>query len=118
MDAFSNMKYIRLLGVSNRAGQFNTFVIKLCLTCNIIRDIILMKGEGKHQKTRKELRMYINEETAQLILDAIAWSNKDWKETLNWTNLDRDAGVEEARIDFVRFCRVRGIEGVEKVVEI
>ena len=62
--------------------------------------------------------MYINEETAQLILDAIAWSNKDWMDSLDWINLDKDAGVEEARIDFVRFCRARGIEGVEKVVKI
>lgn len=57
--------------------------------------------------------MYINEETAQLILDAIAWSNKDWEDSIDWKH---DHSVESDRIDFVRFCRARGIEGVEKVV--
>lgn len=59
--------------------------------------------------------MYINEETAQLILDAIAWSNKDWEECIDWEP-NTIATVDNARIDFIRFCRARGIEGVEKVV--
>lgn len=59
--------------------------------------------------------MYINEETAQLILDAIAWSNKDWMDTLDW-DFNRGGEVDNARVDFIRFCRARGIEGVEKVV--
>lgn len=60
--------------------------------------------------------MYINEETAQLILDAIAWSNKDWMDSLDW-NFNQDGEVDNARMDFIRFCRARGIEGVEKVVK-
>ena len=59
--------------------------------------------------------MYINEETAQLILDAIAWSNKDWMETLNW-DFNQVDEVNDARIGFIRFCKARGIQGVEKVV--
>lgn len=58
--------------------------------------------------------MYIKEETAQLILDAIAWSNEDWHKALDD---EKGATVDEARIDFIRFCRVRGIEGVEKKVK-
>lgn len=61
--------------------------------------------------------MYINEQTAQLILDAIAWSNKDWEDSLDWQNIGTHT-VDMDRADFVRFCRTRGIEGVEKVVKI
>lgn len=61
--------------------------------------------------------MYINEETAQLILDAIAWSNKDWEDSLDWAGAGSHS-VDVDRADFIRFCRVRGIEGVEKVVKI
>lgn len=61
--------------------------------------------------------MYINEETAQLILDAIAWSNKDWHESINWEGLE-SSYVNEARVDFIRFCRARGIKGVERQVTI
>ena len=60
--------------------------------------------------------MYISEETAQLILDAIAWSNRDWMDVLNWTGTHND--VDTTRGDFIRFCKARGIEGVEKAVNI
>jgi hypothetical protein len=59
--------------------------------------------------------MYIDEKTAQLILDAIAWSNQDWMDSLNW-DFKEDNAVETARVDFVRFCKARGIEGVERKV--
>ena len=59
--------------------------------------------------------LWISEETAQLILDAIAWSNKDWMDSLDW-NFNQGGEVDNARIDFIRFCRARGIAGVEKVV--
>jgi len=53
--------------------------------------------------------MYITQETAQLLLDAIAWELMD--------NLGEEVCtpfvVEQARKDFVRFCDARGIEGVE-----
>ena len=62
--------------------------------------------------------MYINEQTAQLILDAIAWSNKDWKDSMDWSPCSDEEEIGEARVDFIRFCRARGIEGVEKVVKI
>lgn len=61
--------------------------------------------------------MYINEETAQLILDAIAWSNKDWMDTLDW-DFNRGGEIDNARVDFVRFCRARGIEGIEGVKKV
>lgn len=57
--------------------------------------------------------MYIDEKTAQLILDAIAWSNADWLDSLGWDST-KDGQISDARIDFLRFCRARGIEGVEK----
>lgn len=62
--------------------------------------------------------MYINEQTAQLILDAIAWCNKDWKDSLEWSCDSVADATNEARMDFVRFCRYRGIEGVERKVTI
>lgn len=61
--------------------------------------------------------MYINEETAQLILDAIAWCNRDWIEAIDWDE-DESEQVASARIDFMRFCRDRGIEGVERKTKI
>ena len=61
--------------------------------------------------------MYISEETAQLILDAIAWSNKDWEDSLDWASTGSHS-IDTDRADFVRFCRMRGIEGVERKVKI
>ena len=61
--------------------------------------------------------MYINEETAQLILDAIAWTNEDWQDALCWQMSDEEK-LNNARTDFVRFCQARGIEGVERKVTI
>lgn len=61
--------------------------------------------------------MYINEETAQLILDAIAWSNREWMDSLNWDS-NPDDEVNDARVDFIRFCCVRGIHGVERKIKI
>lgn len=61
--------------------------------------------------------MYINEKTAQLILDAIAWSNQEWVNSLelDWS---QDVATAVARNDFVRFCEARGIEGVERKTKI
>lgn len=59
--------------------------------------------------------MYIDQKTAQLILDAIAWTNKDWIDSLGW-DFGSDNEVHQARTDFVRFCEARGIEGVEVVL--
>ena len=61
--------------------------------------------------------MYINEKTAQLILDALAWSNADWCRLVGW-NTDEFDVVTSARNDFVRFCKARGIEGVERKTKI
>lgn len=61
--------------------------------------------------------MYINEQTAQLILDAIAWSNQEWVNALEqeWS---QNVATTVARDDFVRFCEARGIEGVERKTKI
>lgn len=61
--------------------------------------------------------MYINEKTAQLILDAIAWSNQEWVNALEqeWS---QNVATAVARDDFVRFCEARGIEGVERKTKI
>lgn len=61
--------------------------------------------------------MYIDEKTAQLILDALAWCNADWCDALGWSKDEFDV-TASARSDFVRFCDVRGIEGVERKTKI
>ena len=61
--------------------------------------------------------MTISAETAQLILDALAWSNKDWMDSLEW-EFDHGGEIDNARIDFIRFCRARGIDEIEKVVKL
>ena len=61
--------------------------------------------------------MYINEETAQLILDAIAWCNKDWTDALGWEQTNEEM-IGMARGDFVRFCDDRGVKGVERKVSL
>ena len=58
----------------------------------------------------------IDERTAQLIFDAIAWSNRDWCDSLGWSENEFDI-VSSSRMDFVRFCRERGIENVKVVRE-
>lgn len=63
-----------------------------------------------------EEKLWIDEQTAQLILDAIAWCNRDWMDTFDWVGDDDETTM--ARVDFVRFCRARGIGGVEKKVAI
>ena len=57
--------------------------------------------------------MSVNEETAQLILDALAWENREWSEATGW-----EFDMDEVRKDFIRFCHARGIEEVVKVVKI
>lgn len=61
--------------------------------------------------------MYINEETAQLIFDAIAWCNRDWAEAIGWDENEFDV-VTTSRSDFVRFCKERGIAGVERKIKV
>lgn len=58
----------------------------------------------------------IDERTAQLIFDAIAWCNRDWADALNWNEEEFDI-VTSSRGDFVRFCRERGIGNVKVVRE-
>ena len=59
--------------------------------------------------------MYIDEKTAQLILDAIAWCNRDWQDAIDWKT-NADEMISMAREDFIRFCKDRGIDGVERKV--
>ena len=61
--------------------------------------------------------MYINEQTAQLILDALAWCDNDWRDVLGWSEDEFDV-TTSARNDFVRFCEARGIKGVERKTKI
>ena len=50
--------------------------------------------------------------------------NEDWRDHINLTNPEEAIPiipqeiVTMSRLDFVRFCEARGIEGVEKVVKI
>lgn len=55
--------------------------------------------------------MEINVETAQLILDAIAWANEKWQDDLGYQRSDSEK-IALARKDFVEFCEDRGIENV------
>lgn len=55
--------------------------------------------------------MEINVETAQLILDAIAWANEKWQGDLGYQLSDGEK-IALARKDFVEFCEDRGIESV------
>lgn len=64
-----------------------------------------------------ENELWIDERTAQLVLDAIAWANNDWADALGWERTDKDM-IDLAREDFIRFCADRGISGVEKQIEL
>ncbi len=61
--------------------------------------------------------MTIDEKTAQLILDALAWSNDNWLKDLEeeWPDSLR---LAIARVDFTRFCEDRGITTIERKVSI
>ena len=57
--------------------------------------------------------MTIDEKTAQLILDALAWSNDNWRECIDESqHISAEDRIAEARADFLGFCRARGIEDV------
>ena len=60
--------------------------------------------------------MRINEETAQLILDAIAWSNKFWFEQSGIILSPFDQ-LKLDRSDFVQFCKDRGIDEIIKKIQ-
>ena len=55
--------------------------------------------------------MEIDAKTAQLILDAIAFTNKDWFDVMEW-DYSAEEMVTDARADFIRFCDARGIKTV------
>ena len=61
--------------------------------------------------------LWIDEKTAQLVLDALAWCNEDWCDTLGWSKDEYDITIF-ARGDFIRFCEARGIKGVERKTKI
>lgn len=54
----------------------------------------------------------IDERTAQLIFDAIAWCNRDWMDALEWDNDEYDI-LTSSRGDFKRFCAERGITSIK-----
>jgi hypothetical protein len=55
--------------------------------------------------------MEIDVKTAQLILDAIAFMNKDWFDAMEW-DYSAEEMTTDARADFIRFCEARGIKSV------
>lgn len=55
--------------------------------------------------------MEIDAKTAQLILDAIAFMNKNWFNAMEWDYSAEEMTVD-ARTDFIRFCEARGIKTV------
>lgn len=55
--------------------------------------------------------MVIDEKVAQIIFDAIAWTERDWGVNFG---LSDDTIVDMSRTDFARFCREYGIEAIEK----
>ena len=55
--------------------------------------------------------MEIDAKTAQLILDAIAFVNKDWFDAMEWDYSAEEMTID-ARAHFVRFCKARGIKNV------
>lgn len=55
--------------------------------------------------------MVIDEKVAQIIFDAIAWTERDWGVNFG---LDDKEIVEMSRVDFARFCREYGIETIER----
>lgn len=59
--------------------------------------------------------MTIDERTAQLILDAIAWCNNDWIQAEE-IDLSNETILALNRKDFSKFCHDRGIEYIEKKV--
>ena len=54
--------------------------------------------------------MEINVETAQLILDAIAWTNEKWND--DFIPYSKEYMLNLSRQHFVEFCEDRGIESV------
>ena len=60
--------------------------------------------------------MWINEQTAQLILDAITWTNDDWVIAGDEEEWNEETKIMVAHENFIRFCADRGIEGIEKRV--
>lgn len=54
--------------------------------------------------------MEINVETAQLILDAIAWTNEMWND--DFVPYSEQDMLNLSRQYFVQFCKDRGIESV------
>ena len=55
----------------------------------------------------------INQETAQLILDALAWMDKKWMDTCELEYDRIELQTVTARAAFTEFCRDRGIKYVE-----
>lgn len=54
--------------------------------------------------------MTINNDTAQLIFDALSWMDQQWVETTGTGYDNSEAQLEAMRAAFVEFCEERGIE--------
>ena len=59
--------------------------------------------------------MVIDEKVAQMIFDAIAWTERDWGVNFG---LNDDEIVDMSRTDFARFCREYGIKTIERKITV
>lgn len=57
--------------------------------------------------------MYVNEQTAQLILDVLTWNTQTWLHGYNFEGEVSEDVIQQAKKDFLEFCKFYGIEGVE-----
>lgn len=56
----------------------------------------------------------INQATAQLILDVLAWDHQTWMHGYNFKGEVDPEIIASAKCDFVKFCKFYGIAGVQK----
>ncbi len=57
--------------------------------------------------------MYVDEKTAQLILDVLTWNTQTWLHGYNFKGGVPEDVIQQAKKDFLEFCKFYGIEGVE-----
>ena len=58
---------------------------------------------------------YVDEKTAQLILDVLTWDHQTWMNGYDFEGDIDPQVIKSAKEDFIRFCRFYGIKGVARV---